>query len=257
MSDSTPTPPQMKRCTKCSKEKPATFEYFNRRAQGKNGMCSHCKECENNKMKSWRDNNLDRARQVERSRYYCRVEHYRAKTRNQKRKTKEKNNDYSRRYHALNKERINRRSRAYHLAHQGEIGNRKQRWYRSGGKIIVKTIGMKRRARHHNLPDSFTSVQWSRCLDHFQHRCAACGRPAGLWHTLAGDHWVAIADLRPDNPGTVAWNIVPLCHGIGGCNNSKGDKDPVEWLNGRYGKRKAAEILKRITDYFECVKRGD
>jgi len=47
--------------------------------------------------------------------------------------------------------------------------------------------------------------------------------------------------------------MIPLCHGLGGCNNSKSDKDPEPWLTKRFGKRKAAVILKRIHAYFALV----
>jgi hypothetical protein len=77
-------------------------------------------------------------------------------------------------------------------------------------------------------------------------------RPAGLWHQITPDHWIPLAS--PDCPGTVPENIIPLCFGSGGCNNSKKAKDGYEWLLQRYGKRKACVILKRIQAYFEWVK---
>lgn len=55
-------------------------------------------------------------------------------------------------------------------------------------------------------------------------------------------------------PGTIPGNMVPLCHGMFGCNNSKADKDPEIWLIKRYGKRKATIILKRINVYFDIVR---
>jgi len=45
-----------------------------------------------------------------------------------------------------------------------------------------------------------------------------------------------------------------LCHGIGGCNNSKNKKDPEIWLIKRFGTRKAATLLKRIAAYFAIVR---
>ncbi len=68
------------------------------------------------------------------------------------------------------------------------------------------------------------------------------------------DHWIAISDLRPDNPGTVATNMIPLCHGISGCNNKKQNKDPIEWMRQEYGTRKAKPIIARIEAYFEWVR---
>jgi hypothetical protein len=68
------------------------------------------------------------------------------------------------------------------------------------------------------------------------------------------DHWIALSDPRPDNPGTVPTNIVPLCHGIGGCNNRKSNRDPVEFLETEFGVRRARQILTRINAYFAWVK---
>lgn len=108
----------------------------------------------------------------------------------------------------------------------------------------------RRRARVRRLPSGFTAADWDRCLDYWDHRCAICGRPAGLWHTLAADHWIPVTS----DGGTVATNIVPLCHGEDGCNNHKGKRDPVEYLTGEFGPRKAKRILARIDAYFAWVR---
>lgn len=65
------------------------------------------------------------------------------------------------------------------------------------------------------------------------------------------DHFIALTDTRPNNPGTVPTNIVPSC---GICNDSKGNKNAAEWLIAKFGKRRAYAILKRIEIYFEWVK---
>ncbi|MEN6439449.1 MAG: hypothetical protein ABFD97_12820 [Syntrophobacter sp.] len=36
---------EMRRCTRCQAEKPATAEHFSRSKTGKHGLCSICKEC--------------------------------------------------------------------------------------------------------------------------------------------------------------------------------------------------------------------
>jgi hypothetical protein len=65
---------------------------------------------------------------------------------------------------------------------------------------------------------------------------------------------IPLTDPRPDNPGTVPTNIVPLCHGVDGCNLSKSNGDPIEWLTSRYVPRKAKQILARIQAYFDSLK---
>jgi hypothetical protein len=69
---------------------------------------------------------------------------------------------------------------------------------------------------------------------------------------MAADHWIPLAS--PDCPGSIPTNIVPLCHGEGGCNNSKGKHNPVEWLDRRFGKRKAKQVLARILAYFDTLR---
>jgi hypothetical protein len=51
----------------------------------------------------------------------------------------------------------------------------------------------------------------------------------------------------------VPWNILPLCHGVGGCNNAKGKKHPEAWLSERLGHTAAKRKLKEIHDYFSYI----
>jgi hypothetical protein len=60
--------------------------------------------------------------------------------------------------------------------------------------------------------------------------------------------------VSPSCPGTVPWNTVPLCHGVGGCNNQKNDSDATKWLIGKFGKRKGLAILKRIEAFLDSRK---
>lgn len=105
--------------------------------------------------------------------------------------------------------------------------------------------------RKRQLLNHFTAKDWDRCLTYWNYQCAICGRPRGLWHTLAQDHWIPLT--HPECPGTVPHNILPLCHGEGGCNNSKGKKLPLVWLQEKLGKRRAAKKLAEIQAYFTWV----
>src|SRR5512141_2961524 len=87
--------------------------------------------------------------------------------------------------------------------------------------------------RKRKLPDTFTDQDWQRALEYWDYKCAVCGRPRGLWHTLAADHWIPLSD--PECPGTIPTYIVPLCHGEGGCNNSKRSRSPQAWLEAKLG----------------------
>lgn len=127
------------------------------------------------------------------------------------------------------------------------------RAYRKLHPEQTKAVQIRRRARVRCLPNTFSSRDWIKCLEYWGNSCAVCGR-AGDDITLAADHWIPIADPRPDNPGTVPQNILPLCHGKNGCNTLKNDNDPVEWLEKRFGKHKARQILARIEAYFASLK---
>ncbi len=106
--------------------------------------------------------------------------------------------------------------------------------------------------RKRSLPHTFSQEDWERALEYWGYRCAVCGRPRGLWHTLAADHWLPLT--HPDCPGTVPTNIVPLCHGEGGCNNSKGKKMPDVWLEERLGKKQGFQKGVEIDAYFLWLK---
>jgi hypothetical protein len=128
-------------------------------------------------------------------------------------------------------------------------------WHGHPEQARERNRRMKQRheARRRLLITDFTVKQWRRALIEFHYCCAVCGRPRGLWHALAQDHWI------PESKGGhyTATNIVPLCHGIDGCNNKKGKKDAHEWLVQEHGKRKAAKIEARIQAYFDWVRAQD
>jgi hypothetical protein len=108
-----------------------------------------------------------------------------------------------------------------------------------------------RHTRQQSLPDTWTATQEAFMLTYWQHSCAVCGQQAGLLWILAFDHWIPLS--HPSCPGTIATNMLPLCHGITGCNNSKHARLPHPWLIQKFGKRKTAKIEKAIAAYFAAV----
>jgi hypothetical protein len=125
----------------------------------------------------------------------------------------------------------------------------KAREFRRQHQMRYRVYAQVRRARIRDLPYTFTETDWQNCLNYWNGRCAICDRPPGLWHTLAQDHWVPVTrggGYTPDN-------IMPLCHGTDGCNNSKSDADPAVWLVAKLGKRKAAAKLREIETYFASL----
>lgn len=173
-------------------------------------------------------------------------------------------------YYQANAERIKQKAREYRISNRETVLAKKSKWqsenpekrrninarYVESGKQAI--VGRRRRARVRNLPYAFTIVHWQRALDYFNGCCAVCGRPLrDLFgsHTAATDHWIPLAS--PDCPGTIPTNIVPLCHGVGGCNTRKQDKDAYKWLIEVFGKRRAREILNRVESYFAWIREQD
>jgi len=120
------------------------------------------------------------------------------------------------------------------------------------GKAKRREHEAKRRARKKNLPINFDDkVDWLRCLEYFDYRCAYCGRMQGLWHILSKEHFIA----ENNGGGYTIDNIIPACHdlegGSGGCNNTKSDTPAEQWLVSKFGATKATEILESIRIYFE------
>ena len=123
---------------------------------------------------------------------------------------------------------------------------------------VMRLARVRRRAREYALPDTLTAEQWGRALDYFNGCCAVCGRQLNdLFgtHYVSADHWIPLA--KPGCPGTTADNIVPLCHGIGGCNNRKHYSLPEQWLKRMFGTKQANKVLKRVETYFVWVREQD
>jgi hypothetical protein len=109
-----------------------------------------------------------------------------------------------------------------------------------------------RRARLAAVPAAFTMADAAFMRRYFGYACAACGRQEGFEWIIANDHWIPLSD--PACPGTVPTNMIPLCHGIGGCNNTKNKANPLLWLRRRFGPRKAASIQRKIEAYFALLR---
>jgi 5-methylcytosine-specific restriction endonuclease McrA len=218
-----------KRCTKCGQEFPRTREYFYADGRNLDGLFSSCKACNRRAQKEYYTANTEAARLATRD-YYAR--------------NKEKARAYIRGWQEDHPDKI-AQYRLRSAEKKREAEKRRSRQYPSKKRAYNQS----RKARKRSLAADFTVTQWQRALSYFEGCCAVCGRPAGLWHTLAQDHWI------PMNKGGAytASNIIPLCNGIGGCNQNKKDKAPDLWLTERYGKRKARQILKRIEEYFAWV----
>lgn len=131
---------------------------------------------------------------------------------------------------------------------------RSRRFDASYPNYDIRVIQQNKRAECRGLIGDLTVNQWQNALRYFHNTCPVCGQQFDdLWgdRLAAIDHWIPISS--PECPGTTVLNIIPLCHGVGGCNNRKSNRDPVEFLETEFGKRRAREILKRINAYFASL----
>ena len=110
-------------------------------------------------------------------------------------------------------------------------------------------------ARKSSLPHTLTLEQWEHALDYFHGLCAVCHKDASniFKVKISIDHWIPLSYKGNDNPGSVVSNIIPLCCNQQGCNGSKSSKMPNDWLQRKFGKRRAKIIAARIQDYFDSL----
>lgn len=209
-----------KRCFACKQIYPASLDYFPKHKDGLHSLCHTC-------------------RTEYHKQYYI--------------ENKQRHSERCKAYRIKNTEKLNELGRQWGRANRERRLENKRRWQREN-RTKTRLSFSRREARKRSLPDSFTIEQAQSAIDYWHGCCAVCGRQANdLFgtHTLALDHWIPLA--LPDCPGTVAKNMIPLCHGKDGCNNYKHARNPVDWLTQAYGKRKAQVILARVQAYFDSL----
>ena len=222
------TQPQ-KNCTKCGVSKPLSEFSVHRRS--KDGHQCNCKTCN----AQYYQENKERL-------IGYRQEH------------KKQIAAYHARYYQEHKEASLAHTKRYRQENKERYADYCARYYKENKDKIVAKVA-RYRARKAALPADWTAEDEQYAFDYFEGLCAVCGKPLnGFWHTGAMDHWIPLNADVENNPGTVPWNMVPLCHGEGGCNNIKKDKMPDVWLIEQYGKRKAKKIMKRIETFFEMAR---
>lgn len=257
----------LKRCIRCGKQFPVSPDFFHKHKGTRDGFRSDCKSCNNARRKQWTADNPERTKESNRRwreinsdyvREYNRKWHITNKDRKRKynKQYREENIDRLRKYDRKRAKSDHRKQwRSNYRVEKPEVFARINRNHYRNNRDKYKVWAQNYEATKCNIPNDFAQDDWQYALEYFNGRCAICDRPPGFWHTLAMDHWVPIS--ATDCPGTIPSNIVPLCHGIGGCNNSKHNNDPQEWLIKKFGTKKARAISKRIQRYFSLVRQTD
>lgn len=240
------TPELSKQCTQCHETKP--LREFHRHARNKDGYRHVCKSCR-------ASNEGFRYRPPARDGYrFCKDCHQEFPATAEYFYPHKDGwlNSYcrpcaikrARRHYKMNREQYHR----LHLKNRFKGRTPERRLY---NRLVAPKYHALRKARISALPYSFAPDNERAALEYFGNACAVCGRPAGLFHKIVFDHWIPLSS--PDCPGTVPGNMIPLCHGLDGCNNRKHGKEPVEWLRSTFP-AEAARILARVEEYFASIK---
>jgi hypothetical protein len=245
----------MKRCTKCQRSFPKSLGFFGPTTQNKSGLLARCRECMKAYYSAWSSKNPAKHSANSRRYYYKNLERARAQRKHyaQRRRVQHKATILRRqreRRHA-NIEQTRAEARVYRQEHPEIFRRAQQRWEQNhpDNQAVRK---QRRRVRTQHLTATVTAQDWQFCLRYWHFACAVCGSQKGFLWTLAMDHWIPISS--PQCPGTTPDNIIVLCHGIGGCNNSKHDKNPQLWLEHKLGKVMAKKKLQEIERYFRVVR---
>jgi hypothetical protein len=258
-------PDGYKRCSRCRGVKPATLDFFpkanGREKYGVQSMCRNCRQEYNlNYNAQYRANNRERLSEQKRAYYQERKhdEDYKRRQselrRTYRARNRQKIQEYNRHYRAANRGKRREYNRSFREKNPEYHLQYKRDW-RARKPHKVLEYNLRRRTLRLKLDgqqNNFTQQDWERALAYFDNCCAVCGREADESRAIAADHWIPLND--PESLGTIPTNIVPLCHGRKGCNNSKCDNSPVFWLMDMFGIEKAKEILEKINTYFEWVK---
>lgn len=237
-----PARSEFKRCTKCGEYKPR--DQFSRHSRSSDDLQSVCKGCN----RIYRQENAEHRREYQREYVQANAEAIRERKRTYRQENAERIREYERNRREVNAKQLREYIRIYRQANMTKIRETICKYRQTPkGKAVERAHGHRRRALKQSLPVSFTATDWQIALDYFGHACAVCGQ--GLMFYSHGDHWIPLN--APDCPGTVPYNMVPLCST---CNTSKKDKPPAGWLAERFGKRKGQAILKRIEAFLDSRK---
>lgn len=248
----------IKQCSKCGVEYPATAEFFYSNKNGLYGLRSDCKACRREHKRQyyaenaekvlaynrqWLAKNPDKKREYSHRWYVNNKGKHHESGRKWAARNREKVRAASRRYRACNPEKSRTSKHTWVSNNLDKMRASRQRWDdKNPNALLIK--GQRRRARVHGLLDTLTTAQWQLALNYWKRRCAYCGAVGKL--TI--DHYIPVNN--PNCPGTVAANVVPACSV---CNSSKGDNNACAWMRWKFGEEKAREIQTRIQTYFYSV----
>jgi hypothetical protein len=203
---------QVKKCTKCGEEKPATLEYFHGDFGKKDGLLYHCKVCRKSQGKAYYEANKESKAEYDKA--------YREAN-------KEAIVERKKAYYEANKEAIAERKKAYREANKEAIAEQKKAYYEANKEAIVeqsrayyrtpkgKYVSIKREAKRR-------SIHFSLSLKLYESKL--WGKPC---HYCGCDIEVTGLDRKDSSKGYTPDNVVPCCWD---CNTKKGTKPYEDFL---------------------------
>ncbi len=249
----------VKLCNLCQSEKPATTEFFQTQVLGKYGLRAQCRTCRtalNEARSKAFAEEQQKTFDVVPTKVCTKCQEAKPATLEFFRPRAEGHDGLRAQCRTCHDPSIHR----WGEEHPEEVRAAILRWHaehpeerRRSWKLNNPAAHARRRARQLALPVQFTKDDWLFCLNYWAYSCAICGNQEGFLWCLAADHWIPLVD-QEHCPGTVPWNILPLCHGQGGCNNTKHAQEPRAWLEKKIGKGQAKKKIQDIAQYFALAK---
>jgi hypothetical protein len=233
---------------------------------GHRSICTPCGRTEaRERMAKHRLDHPDRVRESSKKYVMTHKEEIRERGKENYIRNREKRLEAAAKYRAENREYINQWIRDYRLANidkyqendrqyyakNKEEMSEKAKIYRETHRDQIRECNRARKAAIKNSTTDFAKLDWEKCLEYWNNRCAICGRGAGEANgfIISTDHWIPLSKGGP----TSKKNIIPICHGKDGCNNKKRNTMPDVWLVRFLGKDKAEQKEKEIQDYFDSL----
>lgn len=246
----------MKTCSKCQLELPESGFRHGR-------ICIECqRKYSREYMQRQRQENPELVKEWKQRSYYSDIEKSRASNQARYQRERERRLAYAVEYRAANKERLREWHRAYYRAnrekrltkdrnsYQRHYEKRKNARdnYRDKNRITIRLRNRSRKLALAFARGDFTPQDWERCLAYWGNACAVCGVTSEI-RSIAADHWIPLCV----GGKTDKLNIIPLCHGVGGCNNRKSKRLPEEWLTAQVGADMAQSIIEQVSAYFASI----
>lgn len=191
------------------------------------GLRIRCKKCDNESQAVYRENNVQKLKDIHKN--YCEAN---------RETVLAKKRAYAKQFRKDNPGFDKLKSLEYQREHRGEARLRVKAWgLTPKGKESRRLQVNKRRARKKGLESNFTTQQWEDCKQYFNCKCAYCGEEGELQQ----DHFIP---LSGGGEYTV-FNVIPACQT---CNFTKNRFNPFEWYpkHSTYSLKREQKILKYL-----------